>query len=137
MEIVKITRVFNYNGIGLADPNPKLSSDEVRAFYAAQYPELNNAVIEGPTTKDNQAKYQFLRAVGDKGAVPANAEQRSRVTAIAQGDAIAGMARPHLSEFNMETSGIHVISGSLLRVATSTQVGRPLQMPSQAFGIWG
>ena len=38
MQVLKIVRKFNYNGIALVDPNPALSIDAVREFYATQYP---------------------------------------------------------------------------------------------------
>ena len=85
MQVLKIVRKFNYNGIALVDPNPALSIDAVREFYATQYPELNNAVIEGPATKGQEATYKFLRAVGDKGSNNQGATLRGQVRDLAAG----------------------------------------------------
>lgn len=68
MIVLELKRVFRYNGITLADPNPGASPDTVMATYAIMYPELANAVLEGPVIKDGVATYTFLKAVGTKGA---------------------------------------------------------------------
>jgi PRTRC genetic system protein C len=67
MEIQKLTRKFKYNGIDLQDPNPGMSAEEVRELYAMQFPELNNAVVEGPVTTGTEQTFTFVRAVGSKG----------------------------------------------------------------------
>lgn len=67
LQAVEIKRVFNYNGIDLSDPNPAMSVDEVKQFYAMQFPELTNAEAEGPATANNVSKYVFKRAAGSKG----------------------------------------------------------------------
>jgi PRTRC genetic system protein C len=43
-----MSRLFQFNGIRLPDPNPDMSVEEVKALYAAQYPELATAVVNGP-----------------------------------------------------------------------------------------
>ena len=48
MRIQVVEREFVYHGAVLADPNPKFSIEEVRSFYATQFPELTNAAITGP-----------------------------------------------------------------------------------------
>lgn len=63
-----ITRSFKYNGMTLADPSASKTPDQVRAFFASQYPELTNAVVEGPVTKAGVSTYTFARAAGSKGA---------------------------------------------------------------------
>ena len=40
LTVTKMTRVFQFNGIRLPDPNPEMSVDNVKALYSAQYPEL-------------------------------------------------------------------------------------------------
>ena len=74
MEVNKAVRAFTYNKIPLTDPDPKLSIEEVRTFYANIYPEITTAEIEGPEQKDNKLVYTFRRAVGTKGARPTVAE---------------------------------------------------------------
>lgn len=133
MQVLKIVRKFNYNGIALVDPNPALSIDAVREFYATQYPELNNAVIEGPVTKGQEASYKFLRAVGDKGATNQGASLRGQVRDLA-----AGKCGPAVKAIEpVLTGSCGVIYAACISVVTSKQVGRPIKMPSQAFGIWG
>ena len=54
MKIQVVEREFVYHGAVLADSNPKFSIEEVRSFYAAQFPELTNAQLshsEGNFTK--------------------------------------------------------------------------------------
>lgn len=51
----------------LADPAPGKDPDQIRIFFANQFPELLTAVVEGPSTKAGVATYNFQRAVGSKG----------------------------------------------------------------------
>jgi Prokaryotic Ubiquitin len=44
MTIEKMTREFRYDGLRLADPNERLSVDEVKIAYSATYPEITTAV---------------------------------------------------------------------------------------------
>jgi hypothetical protein len=44
-----------------------MTSDEVKDFWGDVYPELTQAVTEGPEYKDDRAEYTFHRAVGTKG----------------------------------------------------------------------
>jgi len=67
MKINLVEREFVYHGATLADPNPTLSIEEVRSFYAAQFPELTNAAITGPETTGDRLRYSFERAIGSKG----------------------------------------------------------------------
>ena len=62
-----LLRKFHYNGMRLTDPNPEKTVDQVRAFFALQFPELLNAVVEGPVTKNGEMTYTFQRATGSKG----------------------------------------------------------------------
>ena len=62
-----ITRSFRFNNRTLPDPNPKLSPAQVKDLYAAQFPELASAAIEGPELKSGQQVYGFARQVGTKG----------------------------------------------------------------------
>ncbi len=62
-----MTRVFVFSGAKLPDPNPNMGVDDVRAFYAAQYPELATAVVNGPEALGDKLRYNFERAVGSKG----------------------------------------------------------------------
>ena len=63
----KMTRVFQFNGIRLPDPNPEMTVDNVKALYSAQYPELTTAVVNGPEAVGDKLRYTFDRAIGSKG----------------------------------------------------------------------
>lgn len=67
LSVTKMTRVFQFNGIRLPDPNPAMSVDEVKALYAAQYPELATAAANGPEAAGAKMRYTFERAIGSKG----------------------------------------------------------------------
>jgi PRTRC genetic system protein C len=67
MKIQVVEREFLYHGTSLADPNPKFSIEEVRSFYANQFPELTTAAISGPETVGERLRYRFERAIGSKG----------------------------------------------------------------------
>jgi PRTRC genetic system protein C len=62
-----LTRKFKYNGMRLNDPSPEKTVDQVKSFFALQYPELLNSEVEGPVTKSGEMTYTFVRAAGSKG----------------------------------------------------------------------
>jgi PRTRC genetic system protein C len=61
-----LQRKFTFDGRPLADPDPNLSIDQVRQFYATEYPALNNASYEEEVT-DTAVVIKFTTAVGSKG----------------------------------------------------------------------
>ena len=67
LTVAKMTRIFQFHGIRLPDPNPSMSVDEVKALYATQYPELATAVVNGPEAVGDKMRYTFDRAIGSKG----------------------------------------------------------------------
>jgi PRTRC genetic system protein C len=67
LTVTKMSRVFQFQGIRLPDPNPEMSVDDVKALYAAQYPELATAVVNGPEAAGDKMRYTFERAIGSKG----------------------------------------------------------------------
>ena len=67
LTIAKMRRVFQFQGIRLPDPNPEMSVEEVKALYAAQYPELATAIVNGPEAVGDKMRYTFERAIGSKG----------------------------------------------------------------------
>ena len=67
LTVTEMTRVFQFQGIRLPDPNPEMSVEEVKALYAAQYPELATAVVNGPEAAGDKMRYTFDRAIGSKG----------------------------------------------------------------------
>lgn len=66
MKIEVAERVFNYNGVNLADPGAGLPPEQVRDFYTAMYPEITTATVEGPEERAGKLHYTFRRAVGTK-----------------------------------------------------------------------
>jgi PRTRC genetic system protein C len=67
MTIEKMTREFRYDGLRLADPNERLSVDEVKIAYSATYPEITTAVVTGPEAIGDKLVYHFNKAIGTKG----------------------------------------------------------------------
>jgi PRTRC genetic system protein C len=67
LTVTKMTRVFQFQGVRLPDPNPEMSVEEVKALYAAQYPELATAVVNGPEAAADKMRYTFERSIGSKG----------------------------------------------------------------------
>jgi PRTRC genetic system protein C len=51
----------------LPDPGKSLSLEDVRDVYAAAYPELVSASIEGPEKRGDNLTYTFKKGVGTKG----------------------------------------------------------------------
>ncbi len=68
LEVKPLLRVFRYGALELEDPDPKSTAEEVKEFWGDVYPELTQAIIEGPDYKEDRAEYTFRRAVGTKGA---------------------------------------------------------------------
>jgi PRTRC genetic system protein C len=56
-----LTRSFSFLGLKLPDPNPKLTAEEVRSFYSAQYPDLATAAITGPEAVGDKLIFRFER----------------------------------------------------------------------------
>ena len=67
MESHVLSRIFEFNGVRLPDPDQKLSPEEVRILYAHQFPEIATASITGPEAVGDKLRYQFTRAIGSKG----------------------------------------------------------------------
>ena len=67
LQATPLKRSFAFLGVKLPDPNPKLSAEEVRSFYSAQYPDLATAAIIGPEAVGDKLAFRFERAIGTKG----------------------------------------------------------------------
>lgn len=72
-----LKRVFMSNGNPLTDPDPSLSPAAVKDFWAAMYPELLNAEVQGPVNKDGELTYTFHRTTGTKGAAAKASTQKA------------------------------------------------------------
>lgn len=135
MQELQITRSFKYNSVTLPDPNPALGPDSIREFFAAQYPELINAVVEGPTTKNGVATYTFTRAAGAKGASPKPRAAHEIVdTTLAGPD----KGRPDALLQCALDGRYEGPASRIAHVARNTSVtAAPLPLPGCAFGLWG
>lgn len=142
MQVIEITRRFKYNGMDLPDPNPSLGPDDVRQFYSAQYGELLNAVVEGPTTKAGVATYSFARAAGAKGA--GNVRMKT-LTATAMPAktlvqrALAGALTGAASELCEAASApqMQMPAHIMALVASRSRGVAPMGVPSAAYGLFG
>ena len=67
MTIETMSREFRYGELRLGDPNPKLSTEEVRTAFAVSYPEISTATVTGPEAIGNKLVYHFTKAIGTKG----------------------------------------------------------------------
>ena len=67
MEKTTLKRSFSFNGLKLPEPDEQMSVEEVKSFYANQYPELTTAAISGPEIVGKSIQYTFSRAIGTKG----------------------------------------------------------------------
>lgn len=65
--ITLLDRTFRHGQIELADPNPKMSADEVMNYYCGIYPELTTATISGPKIENDKQVFEFKTVVGTKG----------------------------------------------------------------------
>ena len=63
----RMSREFSYNGVKLPDPNPAMTPEEVRQFYATQYPDITTASITDPEAEGDRLRYSFARAIRSKG----------------------------------------------------------------------
>jgi PRTRC genetic system protein C len=50
-----------------SDTNPSHTPEQVRDFYANQYPHLVNARVEGPEILKDKVKFKFVTNIGTKG----------------------------------------------------------------------
>ena len=71
LQVTTLQRVFEFKKGGqplkLDDPNPEMSAEDVRKFYSGKYPELTNAIIEGPTVVGDKATYVMATKAGKLG----------------------------------------------------------------------
>ena len=67
MTIETMDREFRYDNLRLADPNRRLSVEDVRTAFSAVYPEIATASVTGPEAIGNKLVYHFSRAIGTKG----------------------------------------------------------------------
>ena len=135
MQEIQITRSFRYNSITLPDPNPALGPEQVREFYASQYPELNNAVVEGPATRNAVATYTFTRAAGAKGSASRMRSAADIVQQALHGE--SGADGQALLEAALQ-QGTDARSACIAELALhAAGDGTEWALPPAAFGPWG
>jgi PRTRC genetic system protein C len=62
-----VTRHFQSGSRIFPDPDPSMTTDEVRLFYSQLHPDLLNAQVEGGEFEGDVQVFQFVRPVGTKG----------------------------------------------------------------------
>lgn len=67
IDVKPVLRAFWYGGIELPDPGPQFTPVQVRDLYTNTYGELALAAVEGPNPSGNAVRYDFVKAVRDKG----------------------------------------------------------------------
>ena len=67
MNTHKITRLFKFGSIELADPNPLIDPEEVVEHYSSAYPQLNNAGVKDNGIIGNNHVFRISTAVGHNG----------------------------------------------------------------------
>lgn len=71
LQVTKLIRVFTIKKDGkdvqLSDPDANLTPEQVMKHYIPIYPELTNAVVEGPKVAANKANYSITTKAGKLG----------------------------------------------------------------------
>lgn len=67
LKVTTLPREFYYNGTKIPDPNPSMSSEQVRDMLTPRFPELATAAIKGPEDTGTAQRFTFVRAIGEKG----------------------------------------------------------------------
>ena len=67
LTVQALTRQFMFNGVQLTDIDPKMTPEQIRDLYAATYPQLTAATVEGPVAEGDVLLYTFEFAAGSKG----------------------------------------------------------------------
>lgn len=127
-----ITRKFKYNGLTLSDPLASKLPDQVRMFYAAQYPELLNSVVEGPVTKSGVSTYTFVRAVGSKGIGHLTAMRN-----IVDGKSLLAGSNPLANATLQSLTESKSCSTIVRSVVNSREKSMSLKAPASAFSRFG
>ena len=68
LQVTNLERTFELKKDGktipLKDLNPELPAEEIMKLYAGTYPELTNAIIEGPKVEGDKAVYTATTKAG-------------------------------------------------------------------------
>ena len=65
----QLKRIFTYNGVELADPDPSMQPKDVMSHYSGLYPELvNGTVVENEIDFENATQeFEIKSVAGTKG----------------------------------------------------------------------
>ena len=126
-----IKRVFKYNGISFNDPSAEKTPDQVRLFFAPQYPELLTAVVEGPVTKAGVSSYTFARAAGSKGVGHAAALRHIATHGLSNTGSPLDKVTPKQLKENQKCSQIAAA------VVNSRSTSTPILPPAVAYSRFG
>jgi PRTRC genetic system protein C len=64
---VRTRRIFMHGTMRLSDPGQTMTPEQVKAHYAASYPDLANATVSLKESKNGTETFEFKRAVATKG----------------------------------------------------------------------
>ena len=70
MQVTNLLREFRFNKSGnqiILTDIPSLTENEIKDFYATQYPELTNASVISLGIIESKRVYTFKTTIGDKG----------------------------------------------------------------------
>lgn len=135
LEVKALTRVFQYNGLDLADIDPTLSPGKVKDVYSHMYPELSTAEIEDLGQQGDRLVYKFKRSAGTKGAALS-----TEVTPVPFVERLAALAAGQPDPANPDVGMQVTPSWELLNAAARfraalTATGTPVVVPSTALSL--
>jgi PRTRC genetic system protein C len=73
LQVTNLKRSFTIDkgkggkNVDLSDPNPEMTPEEVMKFYSGNYPELTNAIVDGPKVVGDKANYTITTKAGKLG----------------------------------------------------------------------
>ncbi|NKE70222.1 PRTRC system protein C [Candidatus Manganitrophus noduliformans] len=98
MEVQRMERFFEYGQLRLSDPDPGMTPEQVRDFYAAVYPELAQAVVGEPERRGATQVYKITRAVGTKGGEPSPPHLHMQCSVLLTVEQLAEISEAGLEE---------------------------------------
>lgn len=136
LKVSTLPRVFFYDGQELPDPMPGFSPAQVMDLYAANFPDLTTAEIEGPNEVDGKLRYVFKRANGTKGLGAEHAQEAElpfvqRLALVAAGRADPLQARGTISLSEKEAVTHQAIAKPLIDSRSRPGKGSLPGLPSE------
>ena len=126
MQKTNLTRVFQYSGIKLPDPDSSMNPIEVRDFFAmAGRPELSSAEVRGPEIVGEELIYTLHRAVGTKG-----------MDGVAETIIHASVKEAMISFCAMRVNSNSMVNEAIQKLHRTTEVGKAIAPPSELIPWW-